>query len=58
MIVVAAGQLPKTVYPNEADWEETTIPTSASLPLTKARQSIGASSIERNEDEDDDDNGL
>jgi uncharacterized protein YwbE len=35
MIVVTAGRLRDTMYPNEADWEETTITTSALLPLTK-----------------------
>jgi hypothetical protein len=48
MIVVTAGRLRDTVYPNEADWEETTIPTSASPPLTENTRLIVASSIEGN----------
>jgi hypothetical protein len=54
MIVVAAGRLQYTVYPNEADWEETIIPTSASPPLTENTRLIVAYSIEGNGNEDDD----
>jgi hypothetical protein len=42
------------VYPNEADWEETTFPTSASPLLTENTRLMFASSIEGNEDYDDD----
>jgi hypothetical protein len=46
------------LYPNEADWEETAIPTSALPPLTENTRLIVASSIEGNEDDDYDYDGL